>query len=199
MFDLNEFAKEVHENAVAHGWWETDRPIYETLALIHSEWSEALEEYRAGRPMVWHACEAPDDIECCVNDGGRVCKRPVCDFCMAHDYQNPKPEGIAVELIDGCIRILDLVGRYEAKISLSPFKLEQESLTNLIADLHLYTSCVYSYVQGGILRGSWTNLLGNAVYECFRFIESQGIDPYELMKTKHEYNKHRPYKHGKVC
>ena len=39
---VNEFAKEVHENAVAHGWWETARSFPEVAALIHSEVSEAL-------------------------------------------------------------------------------------------------------------------------------------------------------------
>lgn len=47
---VNEFAKEVHENAVAHGWWETARSFPEVAALIHSEVSEALEEWRDGNP-----------------------------------------------------------------------------------------------------------------------------------------------------
>ena len=51
---VNEFAKEVHENAVAHGWWETARSFPEVAALIHSEVSEALEEWRDGNPaMKW--------------------------------------------------------------------------------------------------------------------------------------------------
>ena len=40
--------KEIYNNAVAHGWWEKERPIPETLCLIHSEVSEALEAYRKG-------------------------------------------------------------------------------------------------------------------------------------------------------
>lgn len=48
---FGEFAKEVHQNAVDHGWYEAERSVAEIFALIHSEWSEALEEYRAGRPM----------------------------------------------------------------------------------------------------------------------------------------------------
>lgn len=39
---------EIHNNAVAHGWWDNERPIPETLCLIHSEVSEALEAYRKG-------------------------------------------------------------------------------------------------------------------------------------------------------
>ena len=35
---VNEFAKEVHENAVAHGWWETARSFPEVAALIHARY-----------------------------------------------------------------------------------------------------------------------------------------------------------------
>ena len=38
--------KELHQNALDHGWWEDVRPIPEILCLIHSEVSEALEAYR---------------------------------------------------------------------------------------------------------------------------------------------------------
>ena len=40
----------VHQNAVDHGWWETDRNDGEMIALIHSEASEALEALRHGNP-----------------------------------------------------------------------------------------------------------------------------------------------------
>lgn len=40
MTGVNEVAKEIHENAVAHGWWDEERGFPEVLALIHSEVSE---------------------------------------------------------------------------------------------------------------------------------------------------------------
>lgn len=32
---INEFAAEVHKNAVEHGWWEGERTFPEIVALIH--------------------------------------------------------------------------------------------------------------------------------------------------------------------
>ena len=100
--NLNEYTKKIHDNAVSHGWWDEERSFGDIVALCHSELSEALEEYRAGRPMEWHECRL--DGEPCE---GKSCECTSCGGSMMIE----KPEGIAVEMADCLIRILDWFGR----------------------------------------------------------------------------------------
>ena len=202
--DINEFAKDVHRNAVEHGWWEGERSFAEIIALIHSEWSEALEEFRAGRPMVWHECM----------DEGQSNKPVVCEQCTdCYWYgkecidRGQKPEGIAVELIDGSIRILDFAGKCGTHIFLEGLEgIETDSgvkpLPDFVADLHFLTAMATRSVweDGTILDDGWRTWLGVAIFECRRYIQMHGLDPDRIMLEKHEYNKSRPYRHGgKTC
>ena len=104
---INEFAAEVHKNAVDHGWWEGERTFPEIVALIHSEVSEALEEYRDGKPLLYFPCNAGG--VCCEEDGSALRKPPLRSGKSERPLfrAEQKPEGIAAELADVIIRVLD--------------------------------------------------------------------------------------------
>lgn len=202
----NEFAKDVHQNAVAHGFWETDRSFGEIIALCHSEISEALEEYRAGRSMAYV-------VHTNSNERGEI------DFynMIKHETdlakwgKKDKPEGIAVELADCVIRCMDWFGR----MNMNADDLLEEakggerwmddmpifavgSFGDFIAHLNLDLSLAYRNWCNA--TGYWSAALRMAVCcnEIFEWAEREGVDMHELMRIKHEYNKGRPYKHGKV-
>lgn len=192
MLDLNAFAREVHAVAVEHGWWdgEENNDIDTKIALIHAEWSEALEEYRAGRPMVWHACLEYGDV--CE---GESCGEWVDGGCEL-DEMAKKPEGIAVELVDGCIRIMDLMAAKEMDVYCGDGEGVKLSLPQLVKYLHYATAeagCELEELGTQRRAKCW---LRNCLTAVREWLADQGVDMDELMRAKHEYNKTRPYRHG---
>ena len=198
---IKELSKEIHENAVAHGWWDGKRDPDEIVALIHSEWSEALEEARAGRPNAYKV----------YMDGGIygeavLVERGSPEYEMLHK----KPEGTAVEIIDGCIRILDYFGSvnceftgkddapstFESLYIRNADNLVDYTLPKIITNLHLQTSLSIEY--GDALTGPNVWYMMMALNLGLSWVKHQGIDPIMLLLEKHEYNKGRPYKHGKL-
>lgn len=200
-FDFNALVQECHQNAVKHGFWEEGKPGYETAALIHSEWSEVLEEARAGRGLVWY-----------------------------NEERDHKPEGIAVEIIDGIIRIFDWLGHEKVQLSdgyshirildivaNDSVELSDEhehdfvsyyclpgikdmDVAELVCTMHYVTTAAYIEYTGGTTseeRLHWIILLLHMIASGFAWIAWHGEDPIKLLKEKQEYNRKRPYKHGK--
>lgn len=193
----NECARAVHQNAVEHGWWEGERDAAEIFALIHSELSEALEEYRSGRPNEWYACE-----ECF--GGGKPCDPEDQYDCANYsfkekcEHRSKKPEGVAVELADCVIRILDYCGKEQIDIG--------GELSERRAGFDSYTLPALVNACHCLIAGAYENEKEMPVFfaECIAIIrfwcEENDADLEEVIAIKHEYNKSRPYRHGgKKC
>lgn len=87
--NINDLVKQSYENAKDHGWHDENRTIGDLIALMHSELSEALEEYRNGH--------LPTEV-------------------YFNENKPNKPEGIPVELADCIIRIFDFCGLYNINL-----------------------------------------------------------------------------------
>lgn len=81
--EISDLIDKSHRMAKEKGWWNPAKSTGELIALIHSELSEALEEYRNGHNL----------NEIYYSDEG-------------------KPEGFPVEIADAVIRIADMCGAY---------------------------------------------------------------------------------------
>lgn len=78
-----QWQKEIHQNAINHGWWDNPRTPGELLMLVVSEVSEAFEEVRNNHAMT----------ETYYSEKGKM-------------------EGVPSELADVVIRIMDLAEYY---------------------------------------------------------------------------------------
>ncbi|MCX4313777.1 MAG: hypothetical protein OSJ83_08015 [Clostridia bacterium] len=78
-----QWQKEIHQNAIDHGWWDNPRTPGELLMLVVSEVSEAFEEVRNNHAMT----------ETYYSEKGKM-------------------EGVPSELADVVIRVMDLAEYY---------------------------------------------------------------------------------------
>lgn len=92
---INQLAKEAHENAKSHGFFDKERNIGEMLCLIHSEASEALE------------CDRKDKYF-------KTLKLPLRNYMRLPDitfkmqFANDVKDTFEDELADIMIRVMDL-------------------------------------------------------------------------------------------
>lgn len=109
---LNNMARDCHNISESKGWLEETRSFGDLISLMHSELSEALEEFRDKRGFqeVYYRCDdCETEYPLDYVTGLISAKTPCC-------YAEFKPEGIPIELADVMIRILQFCGTYEVDI-----------------------------------------------------------------------------------
>lgn len=199
---IKEFAESVHQVAVDHGWHEGGKETHflEYIAMIHCELSEALQEMRADKPLVWY--DIYDKGDDCGGGGrcGVVVNEGICPGRSGKCKCHHKPEGVAVEMADAVLRILDFL--VEMKMGYWQWESFDEMIADvppddldvsfpvLIAKLHEATARA---AAGGYLN--FFLLEPVMAYAC-AWIQKQGLDCEALLMEKNEYNKTREYRHG---
>lgn len=192
---FNELAKEAHKISKEHGWWDKEPTFGSLIALMHSELSEALEEYRNGRPMVWYACDVSD---ACCEPGHYHYNVNCCRGCGHRGY---KPEGIAVELADCIIRILDWAGHEGVKVDFIIKTLEENRYkeSDIDDDFGDFISVCHSVLSNAYVQ---EDELGRSMCLCMEIVyimdwaKHEGVDMDAIIREKMEYNKTRSYRHG---
>ena len=190
MTDLNKLAEELHAAAVEKGFWDVEEAEIKHIAKMHSELSEAVQEDRCGRPMLY-----VDDIE--VADG-------ITDPAQ---FDGRKPEGVAAELADFVMMVLDFCSQvkldparvlhgidYEAYRSKMYADVKSMSLPEFVLMQHraiddlTYPESIQA--MGGVLLAT--------TYGVQLWLEIRGYDLWQVIRLKMEYNRSRPALHGRL-
>lgn len=220
----NKLRDEVHKNAVEHGWWEKPLTFPEIIVMCHSELSEAVEEYRAGRPMLYFVVETDD------GKGGTY---PAIrqDIVCLEEFAGVKPEGVAAELADCILRILDYMGQVKGDVDgivrglqgyapIQEKKGDGKQLPDLVAGCHYLLSSAYmshrhaemlgKKKEGKKIQSARTlrpfrtrdferiarEKMVGCVLDIMRWVKDNGVDMEAVITAKNEYNKAREYRHG---
>lgn len=184
MINLNKLAEEIHAAAVEKGFWDVEEALEKHVAKMHSELSEAVQEDRCGRPLLY-----VDDID--------VMDR-ITDPAQ---FDGRKPEGVAAELADFVMMALDwakqrgemIAPPEEVFVAGNAGDIQNASLAHFVNNLHEGISLIHN---------DWISC--PAIHFAFMvhfvdlWLKARGIDLWQIVQLKMEYNKSRPALHGRL-
>lgn len=183
-----------HGNAIAKGWWEQERTLPELVALIHSEASEALEDFRKGHETtdIWYEYEGPN---------GHIHLLDMPFIIGVDDHKRlGKPCGIPSELADIVIRVFDLVGKFDfvdTFASALNIYLSNDAAHVLHKDKAFGDNMGWLHVTiSNILLEDIAEASAEVVYCTYKLAEYSGIDLDAIIEEKMAYNTTRGWKHG---
>ncbi len=190
MKELNDLAKEIHQNAKDKGFWDSPRNTGELFMLIISEASEALEAHRKDRRA---------DIEQ---------YKTVTGNGMAFNqiaFRNFIKDTVSDELADVVIRILDYcaVSEIEIKPALLSTTLISLDSDNFGAALFQICGEIQRAGEKAVKGGLWniTNAashIHSALTLIIQLCDREQIDLLKHIELKMKYNATRERMHGKA-
>jgi hypothetical protein len=182
------------------------RPFHTTISLMHSELSEALEEYRDHKPLneIYYTVKTKNDAGDivtgkCAKDQLPAVKALDSKYGRGTEFIDAKPEGIPIELADLVIRICQRVGTDgdAARLDLCCTELGAGPLYAdfelFLAERHLDLS--NAYVQQKKKEMVLRNL-ANCINQTFDFCKFHNIDLWAAIDEKEAYNRTRSERHG---
>lgn len=184
--NMERLIKEAHANAVKHGFWADpeQRDVATKIALIHSELSEALEEFRlsnaergGGLGEILYACTVTRHRQ----------REAICHELGGGTLH--KPEGFVVELADAAIRIFDLAGWMGWKLNKATGYAIAGLVPAKLAHLHRDVSDLFV-----ILNGLQASMI---ICQLDKLAKKVGGDLWQAIDVKMAFNTTRPIKHGK--
>lgn len=177
---LEQFAKEIHQNAVAKGFWDEERPIEHYLMLVVCEVAEAVEADRQGR----RAVELMEPSYYLSDDQNG-------DLLFRKEFKGTVEE----ELADVAIRLLDI----NEKLELGGYKL---LVTTPLRRVHwekpTFTTRAFTLCEFITTQEKYVNERVHFSLEyVFRWAKEVGVELLKAIEIKMAYNATRPRLHGK--
>lgn len=200
--NIDQLCKDSHEISKEKGWLDEKRSFAACCALIHSELSEALEEYRANKPLNLTYFTYKDEAGRTQTTEGLKDDAPIEKY---------KPEGIPIELADVLIRIAQHCGTEDLNLAgvvagilndvkdfskvLAVHKDFERTLMLCHSDISLaYLASIRQLPE--LMPPIPLHYFAMCWISIDAFCRANGIDIDAAVKLKQEYNKTRSHKHG---
>lgn len=193
MKELNDLAKEIHQNAKDKGFWDSPRNTGELFMLIISEASEALEAHRKVRKA--------DLKQFALPNNGNVTD----EQWFKISFENCIKDTTADEIADVVIRILDYCASQEIEIKPALLSTTLISLDSENFGANLFQICgeIQRAGEYALTNDIWDSAkskdnIHSALALIIQLCEREEIDLLKHIELKMRYNATRERMHGKA-
>lgn len=210
MPDLNDFARLCHEASERKGWTNLNRTDSQTINLMVSENSEAVEDFRNKRGVneIYYEAKDPETGQKFITELKEIEQWPESDRKKAE----PKPCGIPIELADTVIRIGQQCGTHGMNLNVA-FALAnaedvrvREDVNDALADATMYISSAWRHSPRFLAPRTFADpekekrqfclQLAKGLLSIVYFCSRAGIDLWDAVEKKMAFNETREMLHG---